>query len=220
MLSRVSPTGGAPEDTRGSQCTSNSSPHPLSLVITQVKKSHEITLSSASPYSLPAVRLLPPPEHFRLVNACVESWDMKLTWPDVDARFKMADTTDKEPMQVFSCCKIFSRYRQFLAYMQWFKCFVMPRRKNQGGNVNSVETDSAQNVVPNQSAQFQSRDTTLRELQSMFAGSVDPEVVQLVLSESDYNGRQITVYVKSTLSIFNVFSLGASRPNLSDMYRK
>ena len=79
----------------------------------------------------------------------------------------------------------------------------MPRRKNQGGNVNSVEADSAQNVPRNQSAELQSRDTTLRELQSMFAGSVDPEVVQLVLSESNYNGRQI--YVKTTLSIFNVF---------------
>lgn len=96
----------------------------------------------------------------------------------------------------------------------------MPRRKNQGGNVNGVEADSAQNVVRNQSAEFQSRDTTLRELQSMFAGSVDPEVVQLVLSESNFNGRQIIVYFKTTLSIFNVFSPGASRPNLSDMYRK
>lgn len=90
----------------------------------------------------------------------------------------------------------------------------MPRRKNQGGNVNSVEADSAQNVVRNQSVELQSRDTTLRELQSMFAGSVDPEVVQLVLSESNYNGRQIIVYVKTTLSIFKVFSPGASRPNI------
>ena len=81
----------------------------------------------------------------------------------------------------------------------------MPRRKNQGGNVNSVDADSAQNVVHSQSAELSSRDTTLRELQSMFAGSVDPEVVQLVLSESNYNGRQIIVYVKTTLSIFNVF---------------
>lgn len=51
MVSRVSPTGGAPGDIRGSQCTSNFPPHPLSLVITQVKKSHEITLSPTSPYS-------------------------------------------------------------------------------------------------------------------------------------------------------------------------
>lgn len=85
----------------------------------------------------------------------------------------------------------------------------MPRRKNQGGNVNSVEADSTQNVVRNRSAELQSRDTTLRELQSMFAGSVDPEVVQLVLSESNYNGRQIIIYVKTTLSIFNVFSSAA-----------
>lgn len=212
MVSRVSPTGEAPGDIRGSQCTSNFPPHPLSLVITQVKKSHEITLSPTSPYS--SISFSPSSQHFRPENACVESWDMKLTWPDVDARFKMADPGDKEPMQVFSCCKIFSRYRQFLAYMQWFKCFVMPRRKNQGGNVNSVEADSAQNVPRNQSAELQSRDTTLRELQSMFAGSVDPEVVQLVLSESNYNGRQIIVYVKTTLSIFNVFSSGASRPNI------
>lgn len=51
MVSRVSPTGGAPGDIRGSQCTPNFPPHPLSLVITQVKKSHEITLSPTSPYS-------------------------------------------------------------------------------------------------------------------------------------------------------------------------
>ena len=32
-------------------------------------------------------------------------------------------------------------------------------------------------------------ETTLYELQSMFSGSVDAEVVQLVLSECNYNGR-------------------------------
>ena len=65
----------------------------------------------------------------------------------------------------------------------------MPRRKNQGQNVNNVGTDSTENMAANSDVELKWRDTTLCELQSMFSGSVDAEVVHLVLSESNYNGR-------------------------------
>lgn len=65
----------------------------------------------------------------------------------------------------------------------------MPRRKNQSPNGPILERDSTQNVSPNSDVQQKWRDTTLGELKSMFSGSIDPEVVQLVLSESNYNGR-------------------------------
>lgn len=67
----------------------------------------------------------------------------------------------------------------------------MPRRKNQSPNGPILERDSTVNVSQNSEVQLKWRDTTLRELQSMFSGSVDPEVVQLVLSESNYNGRYL-----------------------------
>ena len=65
----------------------------------------------------------------------------------------------------------------------------MPRRKNQTPNGPILERDSTQNVSPNSDVQQKWRDATLGELKSMFSGSIDPEVVQLVLSESNYNGR-------------------------------
>ena len=69
----------------------------------------------------------------------------------------------------------------------------MPRRKNQSPAGSILERDSTVNVSQNSDVQLKWRDTTLRELQSMFSGSVDPEVVQLVLSESNYNGRYLPV---------------------------
>ena len=69
----------------------------------------------------------------------------------------------------------------------------MPRRKNQSPVGSILERDSTVNVSQNSDVQLKWRDTTLRELQSMFSGSVDPEVVQLVLSESNYNGRYLPV---------------------------
>lgn len=51
--------------------------------------------------------------------------------------------------------------------------------------------DSTENMSQNSDVQQKWRDTTLRELQSMFSGSIDPEVVQLVLSESNYKGRYL-----------------------------
>ena len=65
----------------------------------------------------------------------------------------------------------------------------MPRRKNQSQNVANLGTNSTENMTQTSDVELKWRDTTLRELQSMFSGSVDPEVVQLVLSESSYNGR-------------------------------
>jgi len=67
----------------------------------------------------------------------------------------------------------------------------MPRRKNQSPGGSILERDSTVKVSQNSDVQLKWRDTTLRELQSMFSGSVDPEVVQLVLSESNYNGRYL-----------------------------
>ena len=67
----------------------------------------------------------------------------------------------------------------------------MPRRKNQSPNGPVLGRDSTESVSPNSDVQQKWRDMTLRELQSMFSGSVDPEVVQLVLSESNYNGRYL-----------------------------
>lgn len=65
----------------------------------------------------------------------------------------------------------------------------MPRRKNQSPNAAISGRDSTENVAQNSDVQQKWRETTLRELQSMFSGSIDREVVQLVLSESNYNGR-------------------------------
>ena len=65
----------------------------------------------------------------------------------------------------------------------------MPRKKNQSQNVPNEGKDSRENITQNSDVELKWRDTTLRELQSMFSGSVDSEVVQLVLSESNYNGR-------------------------------
>lgn len=74
----------------------------------------------------------------------------------------------------------------------------MPRKKNQSPSAAISGRDSAENIAQNSDVQQKWRDTTLRELQSMFSGSIDPEVVQLVLSESNYNGRYL-----SLLLIFN-----------------
>ena len=65
----------------------------------------------------------------------------------------------------------------------------MPRKKSQSQNVTNVGKDSRETMTQNSDVELKWRDTALKELQSMFSGSVDPEVVQLVLSESNYNGR-------------------------------
>ena len=67
----------------------------------------------------------------------------------------------------------------------------MPRKKNQSQNVTNVGKDSRGTMAQNSDVELKWRDTAMKELQSMFSGSVDPEVVQLVLSESNYNGRYI-----------------------------
>lgn len=67
----------------------------------------------------------------------------------------------------------------------------MPRRKNQSPNGPILGRDSTENMSPNSDVQKKWRDTTLGELKNMFSGSIDPEVVQLVLSESNYNGRYL-----------------------------
>lgn len=69
----------------------------------------------------------------------------------------------------------------------------MPRRKNQSPNAAISGRDSTENISQNSDVQKKWRDTQLHDLQSMFAGSIDPEVVQLVLSESNYNGRYLTM---------------------------
>lgn len=69
----------------------------------------------------------------------------------------------------------------------------MPRRKNQSPNAAISGRDSTENMAQNSDVQKKWRDTQLNDLQSMFAGSIDPEVVQLVLSESNYNGRYLTM---------------------------
>lgn len=65
----------------------------------------------------------------------------------------------------------------------------MPRKKNQSHSVPNVRKDSTENTSQNTDVELKWRDTSLKDLQSMFSGSVDPEVVQLVLSESNYNGK-------------------------------
>lgn len=69
----------------------------------------------------------------------------------------------------------------------------MPRRKNQSPNAAISGRNSTENVAQNSDVQQKWRETTLRELQSMFSGSIDREVVQLVLSESNYNGRYLSM---------------------------
>ena len=67
----------------------------------------------------------------------------------------------------------------------------MPRRKNQSPKGPILGRDATENTSRNSDVQQKLRDTRLRELQSMFSGTIDPEVVQLVLSESNYNGRYL-----------------------------
>ena len=90
----------------------------------------------------------------------------------------------------------------------------MPRRKNQSPNAATSGRDPTENVAQNSDVQQKWRDTTLNELQTMFSGSIDPEVVQLVLSESNYNGRYLTMLLIfyyhlefSTDSAFRRFSI-------------
>ena len=65
----------------------------------------------------------------------------------------------------------------------------MPKRRNQGQSVSSLEKNLSEIMSTKSDFDLKWRDTTCRELQSMFSGSVDPEVIQLVLSESNFNGR-------------------------------
>ena len=78
----------------------------------------------------------------------------------------------------------------------------MPRRKH-GQNVTNLGADSTENMTQNRDAELKWRDTTLCELQSMFSGSVDAEVVQLVLSESNYNGRYMCRLIFYCNTVFN-----------------
>ncbi|XP_022787589.1 uncharacterized protein LOC111327618 isoform X3 [Stylophora pistillata] len=63
----------------------------------------------------------------------------------------------------------------------------MPRKKNQSADASSSGRDSTEKVPKDNEVQLRWRENTLVELQNMFTGSIDPEVVQLVLSESSYN---------------------------------
>ncbi|XP_058949997.2 uncharacterized protein [Pocillopora verrucosa] len=63
----------------------------------------------------------------------------------------------------------------------------MPRRRNQSPDAPSSGKDSTEKVPKDNDVQLRWRENTLFELQNMFSGSIDPGVVQLVLSESDYN---------------------------------
>ena len=80
----------------------------------------------------------------------------------------------------------------------------MPRRKNQSPNATILGRDSTDNMSQNS-------DVQLHDLQSMFSGSIDPEVVQLVLSESN-NGRYLRVllifyyHVKFAIGILIFFN--------------
>lgn len=65
----------------------------------------------------------------------------------------------------------------------------MPRKKSQSHSVPNVRKASTENTSQNTDVELKWRDTSLKDLQSMFSGSVDPEVVLLVLSESNYNGK-------------------------------
>lgn len=77
----------------------------------------------------------------------------------------------------------------------------MPRKKNQSQNVTNVGKDSRETMTQNSDVELKWRDTALKDLQSMFSGSIDPEVVQLVLSESNYNG----MYMNETfISLFPI----------------
>lgn len=69
----------------------------------------------------------------------------------------------------------------------------MPRRKTQSPHASSLGRDSTQKVPKDNDVELKWRESTLCELQSMFSGSIDPEVVQLLLSESNYNGRYLYV---------------------------
>lgn len=64
----------------------------------------------------------------------------------------------------------------------------MPRRRNQSPDAPSSGKDSTEKVPKDNDVQLRWRENTLFDLQNMFSGSIDPGVVQLVLSESDYNG--------------------------------
>lgn len=69
----------------------------------------------------------------------------------------------------------------------------MPRKKNQSADASSSGRDSTEKVPKDNEVQLRWRENTLVELQNMFTGSIDPEVVQLVLSESSYNGGHLYV---------------------------
>ena len=64
----------------------------------------------------------------------------------------------------------------------------MPRRNNQSAQSNTSRRNTA-GISHNSHKDLKCRDTTLVELQSIFSTSVDPEVVQLILTESHYNGK-------------------------------
>ena len=99
----------------------------------------------------------------------------------------------------------------------------MPRKKNQSHNVPNVRKDSTENTSQNTDVELKWRDTTLKDLQSMFSGSVDPEVVLLVLSESNYNGKYVDKdftreQLKNTGPLWSSIKLISRRNKQHNMY--
>lgn len=55
--------------------------------------------------------------------------------------------------------------------------------------MSTLDTYGTENMSKTSDVGLKRRETTCRELQSMFSGAIDPDVIQLVLSESNFNGR-------------------------------
>lgn len=87
----------------------------------------------------------------------------------------------------------------------------MPKRRNQGQSVSSLEKNLSEIMSTKSDFDLKWRDTTCRELQSMFSGSVDPEVIQLVLSESNFNVND---------AIEKLFVLSGIEENLQPVEKK
>ena len=69
------------------------------------------------------------------------------------------------------------------------KYFSMPRRKNQSQTMSTLDTYRTEDMSETSKVDLKWRETTSKELQSMFFGAIDPDVIQLVLSESNFSGR-------------------------------
>ncbi|XP_029182710.2 NEDD4-binding protein 2-like isoform X1 [Acropora millepora] len=63
----------------------------------------------------------------------------------------------------------------------------MPRRKNQGQTMSTLDTYRPEDMSETSKGDLKWRETTSKQLQSMFSGAIDPDVIQLVLSESNFS---------------------------------